>query len=104
MTEGTNLNPLWKQLQDKINKDQCDSKKLPSKTSIYSPPIETIQQKIIKPKQKPAPIIMPVDNIETKNYDMACFISSILIEGENNGYVKPYYSSFSFNHGNYLVI
>ncbi len=87
MTEGTNLNPIWKQLQDKISKDQSDSKKLPSKASIYSPPTENLQ-KIPKIKPKPAPIIMPTESIETKNYDMACFISSILIEGENNGYVN----------------
>ena len=86
MTEGTNLNPIWKQLQDKISKDQSDSKKMPSKATIYSPPAENIIQKP-KIRQKIQPVIMPAESIETKNYDMACFMSSLLIEGENNGYV-----------------
>lgn len=91
LTEGTYLNPIWKQLQDKISKDQSDSKKMPSKATIYSPPAENIIQKP-KIRQKIQPIIMPTESIETKNYDMACFMSSLLIEGENNGYVIKFIS------------
>lgn len=80
------MNPIWKQLQDKISKDQSDSKKMPSKATIYSPPSENIQKQS-KIRQKVQPIIMPPENIETKNYDMACFMSSVLIEGEINGFV-----------------
>ena len=89
LTEGTNLNPIWKQLQDKISKDQSDSKKMPSKAPIYPHPAENIVQKP-KIRQKIQQIAMPAESIETKNYDMACFMSSLLIEGENNGYVNKF--------------
>lgn len=85
LTEGTTLTPLWKQLQEKINKDQSESKKMPYKSSIYSIPTEKHKPVILKPVPPVNPI--QIESIETKNYDMACFISSILIEGENNGYV-----------------
>lgn len=86
MTEGTILTPLWKQLQDKITKDQSDSKKMPYKSSVYSIPAEKHKPINIKPIPPVNPI--QIESIETKNYDMACFISSLLIEGENNGYVE----------------
>lgn len=82
------MNPLWKQLQDKINKDQLEAKKLPSKAPIYpTQNINEIQNKPIKIKTKPPSLIIPTETGETKNYDMASFICSLLIDGELNGCV-----------------
>lgn len=87
----------WKVLADKISKNVLDSKKLVNKGGNYSPPRirdpPGFEEKQIHPEQirKPKPSFITqhdyMDNKETKNFDMASYIISVVLESEKNNIV-----------------
>ena len=83
-------------MQDKINKNLAEFKKINTRTNFYSPPNTDIIQEerivaptIIPPRKiiYPKPTGLGVETVETKNFDIASYIMCVVLDAEEKNIV-----------------
>lgn len=93
-------NSEWKHLQDKINKNLAEFKKINTRTNFYSPPnTDVIQDEriaappIIPPRKiiYPKPTGLGVETVETKNFDIASYIMCVVLDAEEKNIVLIFF-------------
>ncbi len=95
----------WKHLQDRINKNLAEFKKINTRANLYCPPTTDViqEERIVVPPVIPPrkiaytkPTGSSVETGETKNFDIASYIISVVMDAEEKNIVFFFLKNLMF--------